>query len=145
MYLLGTPLTYTNETYIGTQYNHTYSMYEALSTHTSSCEDGILIVGTDMMDSKCNFTKGGGGGGGGGVMGHMVMVVLHYTSTSTSSLTSWKCWRHVGVMLPTRDIVGKFRRHGLSLPTTCQQDLDIRRTTKAFDLKLLKVEVTTKA
>ena len=30
---------------------------------------------------------------------------------------SWKCRRHVGDMSATRDIVGKFRRHGLSLPT----------------------------
>ena len=33
---------------------------------------------------------------------------------------SWKCRRHVGDMSATRDIVGRFWRHGLSLPTRCR-------------------------
>ncbi len=36
-------------------------------------------------------------------------------------LLSWQCRRHVGDMSATRDIVGECRRHGVSLPTTCQQ------------------------
>ncbi len=36
---------------------------------------------------------------------------------------SWKCRRHVGNILATHDIVGRFWRHGLSLPTRCRHVL----------------------
>ena len=41
--------------------------------------------------------------------------------TQGTLVLSWQCQRHVGDMSATRDIVGECRRHGVSLPTTCQQ------------------------
>jgi hypothetical protein len=44
-----------------------------------------------------------------------------HVNVAVARVLSWKCWGHVGDMSATRNIVGKFRRHGLSLPTTHQQ------------------------